>query len=221
MELFATKIYEITKPLFGTPEPWAEIYQKLIVSLAQPDHLRAGEVLNKRHGLIDPTLLSAGMGGVSVMTMVLHATVAAAATVAAPVAIGVAAVWTGINLGFRAMKAGRANLLTWLRETLATTKQQASRMLESGMADSRTEIVLRYRNDLRIRTEEVTKQLNAAQAAAKQDAAAREKSIARFTANERIVDESITALEATITRLTTEEPGAAGRHAGPEGVAAS
>jgi GTP-binding protein EngB required for normal cell division len=205
--LFVDRVHDIAEPLFDSPEPWADIYQQLVDSLAKPEKL-GPEVLSKRRGLFDPTLVSMGMGGGSSLTHLALGTAGIAAVsgpfAAAVIAAGV--VWMGLNLGFRVLRTGRQNLLNWLRETLLTTRMTAGRTLEVAMVTAKSEIVLRYRSDLRARTEDVTKQLNAAQAAAKQDAATREKTLQRYTNNERIVNERIAQLESAIARLTIATP---------------
>jgi GTP-binding protein EngB required for normal cell division len=207
LTLFVDKAHDIAEPLFESPEPWADIYRQLVDSLVKPERL-GPEVLSKRQGLFDPTLVSMGMGGGSSLTHLALGTAGVAAVsgpfAAAVIAAGV--VWMGVNLGFRVLRTGRANLLNWLRETLATSRMTAARMMEVAGVTARSEIVLRYRTDLRERTEQVTKQLNAAQTAAKQDIAAREKTLARYANNERIVIERIAELESAINRLTSVVP---------------
>ena len=110
-------------------------------------------------------------------------------------ALGLGTVWVGVNLSFRAIRAGKTNLLTWLRETIATTKAATGRLLESAVAQSRPEIIIRYRDYLRTTIEQLQKTINEVQKAASADAAAREKSTARLTTNLQIVDKRIAAAE--------------------------
>lgn len=190
VELFLTRTQDIVTPLFDSEAVWSEIRELVFASLQQPDHLSAGEVASKRQGLLDPTVLSMGMMGTSMLGALLG--VGAIAGV----------VWIGVNLGFRAMKAGKTNLIAWLRETLGVTKTAAARMLEAAMTTSRTEIVLRYRDHLRTQTEQVQTQLAEAKEAARLDTATREKTMERLQKNLRIVDSRTNEIDTLITRLS-------------------
>ena len=57
--------------------------------------------------------------------------------------------WVAFNVGFRAMRSGKTNLLNWMRETTATSKMFTSKILEAAIANARPAIQLRYREYLK------------------------------------------------------------------------
>lgn len=187
VELFLDRVQQITVPLFDEPDVvWADIRHQVIGTLTRPDKLSAGEVVSKRQDLLDPGVLTMGMIGTSML--------------GALVGVGAVAgvVWVGVNLAYKAMRAGKHNLVAWLRETLGVTRTAATRMLELSLTTSRTEIVLRYREQLRSRIADVQTQLDAAQKASRVDAASRDRTLERLTKNKRIVAARIAELDALI-----------------------
>ena len=197
VEMFLARVDEIVTPLFDSEAVSAEIRDVVLASMSQPEHLSAGEVASKRQGLLDPTVLSMGMMGTSMLGALLG--VGAIAGV----------VWIRVNLGYNAMKAGKHNLIAWLRETLGVTKSAAARMLEAAMTTSRTEIVLRYRDHLRARIDEVQTQLSEAKEAERLDTATRQKTVERLNSNIRVVDTRTTEIDTLIARLSTANAAAA------------
>ena len=115
------------------------------------------------------------------------------------VGIVVGTVWVGVNLSFRAIRAGKTNLLSWLRETLATTKTATNRLLDSAVAQARPEIVIHYRDHLRTGIEQLQTTINEVQEAAAASAAARQKTMQRLTSNLAIVDKRIVAAETILS----------------------
>ncbi|MEE4023956.1 dynamin family protein [Gordonia sp. PKS22-38] len=180
---------EIIAPRFADdPTVWEELSTRIVASM-QGKRIETHQVGSKRHGLLDPTLLTMGVVGGSSLGGLLG--------LSALMGVGlvVGTVWVGVNLSFRAIRAGKTNLLTWLRETIATTKGATGRLLESAVAQSRPEIIIRYRDYLRTNIEQLQKTINEVQKAASADAAAREKSTQRLTTNLQIVDKRIAAAE--------------------------
>lgn len=180
---------EIIAPRFADdPSVWEELSARIVTSM-QDKRIESHQVGNKRHGLLDPTLLTMGVVGGSTLGGLLGLS----ALMGVGVVVGT--VWVGVNLSYRAIRAGKTNLLTWLRETIATTKAATGRLLESAVAQSRPEIIIRYRDYLRTTIEQLQKTINEVQKAASADAAAREKSTARLTTNLQIVEKRIAAAE--------------------------
>ncbi|WAC57050.1 dynamin family protein [Gordonia sp. SL306] len=183
----------IIEPRFpDDPSVWEELSTRIVASM-QDKRIETHQVGSKRHGLLDPTLLTMGVVGSSTLGGLLGLS----ALMGVGVVVGT--VWVGINLSFRAIRTGKANLLTWLRETIATTKAATGRLLDSAVAQSRPEIIIRYREYLRVNIDELQKTIGEVQKAASADAAAREKSIQRLTSNLGIVDKRITAAEQLLT----------------------
>jgi hypothetical protein len=196
VQKFLNELHAIIDPLFDSPVVWEEIEKQVLASL-HTDTLQTGEVASKRQGLIDPTVLTMGMMGTSMLGALLG--VGAIAGV----------VWIGVNLGYKAMRAGKQNLLNWLRETLATARASTARMLETVISTARPEIVIRYRDHLRTSMEEVQKQMTEAKEAARLDAATREQALKKLTGNQSIVNAKIGEIDTLIAELTATAPVAA------------
>lgn len=194
-QLFLDRLYAIVGPLFPTGENWQEIYQ-LLLGAMQFGELKTGEVAKKTKGLIDPTMLSMGSIGTSALGMVLG------------IGLWGAPVWIAVNMGYRAMRNGKQNLLNWMRETMGTVKTQVVRMLEASISIARPEIVIRYRDHLRTQMEEIQRQLTEAREAAQQDEATKDRNLKRLSTNQRVVTAKLAALENQITALTTVPVGA-------------
>lgn len=182
-QVFLERIEVIVAELFGQNSPqWSEI-RELVWAAMQTGTVSSAEVGSKRQGLLDPSVLTMGMIGTSMLGAVIG--VGAVAGV----------VWVAVNLGYKAMRTGKTNLLNWLRETLAATRTGTSRMLESALSVGRPEIVLRHRDDLKSRIEDLQSQLKEAQETARLDAATREKTLERLKKNRKIVLNRIEAIE--------------------------
>lgn len=182
-QVFLERLEAIVAELFGSNSPqWSEI-RELVWAGMQTGTISAGEVGSKRQGLLDPSVLTMGMIGTSMLGAVIG--VGAVAGV----------VWVAVNLGYKAMRTGKTNLLNWLRETLAATRTSSSRMLESALSVGRPEIVLRHRDDLKARIDDLQSQLKEAQEAARLDTATREKTLERLAKNRKIVQNRIDAIE--------------------------
>ena len=190
VQVFLDQLRGIVMPLFDSETVWQSIEADVIASM-QSDPLTTGQVGSKKQGLLDPSVLTMGMIGTSMLGALIG--VGAIAGV----------VWVGVNLGYKAMRAGKTNLLTWLRETVATAKVSTSRMLEGAMALSRPEIVIRYREHLRTSIDEVQRQMTDAKEAARLDGATRDATLKRLNNNLRVVTARSSEVENLITRLST------------------
>ncbi|MDG3009236.1 hypothetical protein G4X40_03645 [Rhodococcus sp. D2-41] len=189
-QLFLDRLYAMVEPLFPTSDNWQEIYQLMLGAMAFGE-LKTGEVAKKTKGLIDPTMLSMGSIGTSALGMVLG------------IGLWGAPVWIAVNMGYRAMRNGKQNLLNWMRETMGTVKTQVVRMLEASISIARPEIVIRYREHLRTQMEEIQRQLVEAREAAQQDEATKDRNLKRLSTNQRVVTAKLAALENQIATLTT------------------
>ncbi|MCK8675154.1 dynamin family protein [Rhodococcus sp. HM1] len=189
-EGFLTDLERITTELFDSTEEWERIREIAVASM-RTDPLVTNEVTSKRQGLLDPSVLSMGMIGTTMLGAVIG--VGAVAGV----------VWVAVNLGFRAMRAGKTNLLTWLRETIATARTATTRMLDATLATTRPEIVLGRRRNLQERITVLQKQIEEAKRSAQADAAAREANVTRLEKNLRITRGKITPIEAVLGAPST------------------
>lgn len=181
-EGFLADLERITTELFDDEERWEQIREIALASM-QTDPMVTSEVASKRQGLLDPSVLTMGMIGTTMLGAVIG--VGAIAGVA----------WVAINLGFRAMRAGKSNLLTWLRETITTVRTATTRMLDGTLATTRPEIVLSRRRQLQERMTDLQRQIEEAKRTAQADSAAREATIARLEKNLRITRAKITPIE--------------------------
>ncbi|WP_172686865.1 dynamin family protein [Prescottella equi] len=188
VQAFLDGVRAIVMQLFDSEVVWAEIEQQVIASL--DPRLTTGEVASKRQGLLDPSILTMGMIGTSMLGALIG--VGAVAGV----------VWVGVNLGWKAMRSGKSNLLSWLRETLATARLTTARMLEATLSMSRPEIVIRYRDHVKTTMEQVQAQIADAKEAARLDAATREATVTRLSKNQRVITTKCQEIENVIAQLT-------------------
>ncbi|WP_414731616.1 dynamin family protein [Williamsia sp.] len=186
---------EVVMPRFGSEVIWNEICEQIVSSLSDR-RIEAHQVGSKRQGLLDPSMLTMGVMGSSMIGGIIGVS-----TVLGVGAV-VGGVWVAVNLGFRAMRSGKTNLLTWLRETIATTKTATTRLLEQAMANARPEIVLRYREHLRASIETLQERITSTKDAEAADAATRTKNLERLAKNLEIVNKRIADAEALLTELS-------------------
>lgn len=118
-----------------------------------------------------------------------------------PIGLVAGGVWLSVNLGYRAMRNGRAHLITWLRETLGLTSKSTLRVIDRTVATARPEIVIAYRRHLRTRTEEISEQINAGTEAAKEDKATRDKRVRGLTRRQTEIVSLIEQLDSAIAGL--------------------
>jgi hypothetical protein len=195
-QVFLDDLEQIVAGLFDDGEEWERI-REITVAALQTEPLTVGEVASKRQGLLDPSVLTMGMIGTTMLGAVIGAGAIA----------GVA--WVAVNLGFKAMRAGKTNLLTWLRETIATARTATTRMLEAAMATTRPEIVLRRRRCLQDRITELQSRIEEAKRSAQVDAATRTANIERLEKNLRITRGRITPIETALADATAAAGAAA------------
>ncbi|WP_170945228.1 dynamin family protein [Rhodococcoides fascians] len=215
MEVFLSQLRTtIVEPRFDSEVVWDGIYTKVAETFAGRG-IETHTVAGKRQGLLDPSMLTMGVMGSSM----LGGIVGVSTVIGVGAVVGIA--WVGVNLGFRAMRAGKTNLLTWMRETTTATKTSAARMFEGALALARPEIVIRYREHLKSSTALLQKQIKDAEDSARSDSATREKKLARLENNLKVVSGNIARAEALIAELTDPAvpPGGTGaRSAQPAGV---
>lgn len=195
MSGFLERLYTtIVAPRFDSDVVWEQICTRIVDSLGA-QNIEGPQVGSKRHGLFDPTLLTMGVMGSST----LGGLVGLSAFLGVGAVVGT--LWVGVNLGFRAMRTGKTNLLTWLRETIALTKTVTARLLEMAMAQARPEIVVRYREYMRTSIEELQRQIAVAKEAGSTDAARREKELKRLTNNRDVIDKRLAETERMLDEL--------------------
>ena len=117
--------------------------------------------------------------------------------------IAAGAGWIAFNVGFRAMRSGKQNLINWIQQTVATTRMFTSRLLEAGIANARPAIVIRYREYIRKAIEQTQQQINTAKNAANMEAKHKEANLQRLDKNMEIISKNIARAEMMIEDLKT------------------
>lgn len=159
----------------------AEIMGTTVASLT-PAEVSGHEVEKKTKDIIDPSVLMMGMIGSGALAAII------------PVAPLAGAVWVGVNLGYRAMRNGKQHLITWLRETTASVRTATTRMLDTLITTARTDVMLRYRADLRMKIKELHGRIDQAREAARESEGERQERSARLTRNVQIIEATIAEL---------------------------
>ena len=159
----------------------AEIMGTTVASLT-PAEVSGHEVEKKTKDIIDPSVLMMGMIGSGALAAII------------PVAPLAGAVWVGVNLGYRAMRNGKQHLITWLRETIASVRTATTRMLDTLITTARTDVMLRYRADLRMKIKELHGRIDQAREAARESEGERQERSARLTRNVQIIEATIAEL---------------------------
>ena len=169
---------------------WEHVAAKAYASL-EPPQVKSNSVQKKTKDLIDPSILTMGVVGSGLLL---------SATVVGGIVAG--AVWVGVNLGYKAMRNGRQNLLNWLNETLNTTRVTTNRMIEVVVSSARPEIVTRYRAHVRARVDELQEQISRVKAQADADRAQQQKTLERLNKNKAIIDATVAELAGHEQALT-------------------
>ena len=176
------EISELASALFpDRQELIAEIMGTTVASLT-PAEVSGHEVEKKTKDIIDPSVLMMGMIGSGALAAII------------PVAPLAGAVWVGVNLGYRAMRNGKQHLITWLRETTASVRTATTRMLDTLITTARTDVMLRYRADLRMKIKELHGRIDQAREAARESEGERQERSARLTRNVQIIEARIAEL---------------------------
>lgn len=186
---------KIVTPRFGDPLIWNDIEEDIAKAVANQE-FHTGEVKSKGEGVFDPMMLMMGFSGGTMIGTVLGTAISFTG-----LGLVAGAGWIAFNVSFRAMRAGKNNLMNWIRETTAATKVFTNRRLETITANARPAIVIRYREYLRTTTETVQRQIREAEAAAKRDKQQREKNLARLKKNRRVIAKNIARAEDLIKTL--------------------
>ena len=176
------EISELASALFpDRQELIAEIMGTTVASLT-PAEVSGHEVEKKTKDIIDPSVLMMGMIGSGALAAII------------PVAPLAGAVWVGVNLGYRAMRNGKQHLITWLRETTTSVRTATTRMLDTLITTARTDVMLRYRADLRMKIKELHGRIDQAREAARESEGERQERSARLTRNVQLIEATIAEL---------------------------
>lgn len=187
--------HKIVRPRFKSEMDWEAIRNEVSAAFVGKQ-LQTHDVQEKRQGLLDPMMLMMGISGGSALGGLIGSVVTFAG-LGAIVGVG----WVAFNVGFRAMRSGKTNLLNWLKETTGTAKVLTAKVLEAAIANARPAIQLRYRENLKEAMEATQKQIQEAEKVARADKATRDKRKATLQKNLQIVQKNIGTAEAMIKEL--------------------
>lgn len=191
--------------LFGDRRTWMAIVDAAVLGLAGPPKLDR-EVGRKTDNIIDPSVLSLGvLGGTGLATLGSSALAAIGLSMVALPAVAVGGGWIAVNLAYRAMRTGKSQLQTWIRESCGTARVATGREIDTFINLARTEMVVRYRARLREEQDAIQERLKEAQAAAREDESTRREKSARLRKNARIVASHIDYLDDVIAGLPAEQ----------------
>lgn len=186
-----SEISTIATELFpDKPEVIAEILSSAVASLTAPQ-VEGREVERKTKDIIDPSVLMMGVIGAGALASII------------PIAPVAGAVWVGVNLGYRAMRNGKQHLLGWLRETTASARLATTRMLDMVITTARTELMLRYRADLREKMKQLQARIDQVRQVAVESEGQRKERVARFQRNLQIVQATAEELDQHLVEVAS------------------
>ena len=172
------------------------------------DTVVRGEDPRKRtHGVVDPTLLSLiVMGSTIVGRQVLpHLGIAAGtslAFLAGPLTLAVGGAWAAVNLGFRAIRQSRQNMMMWVNTTAMAVNKDLMRAVQERQERIRPVIVNEYKQQLSQAIAEVQKLVSAAQNAAKASQEERDRVVAEIAAEHGALQDIAATLDTELARLS-------------------
>lgn len=129
----------------------SSVWERIRDELTDPSadrSIHAAPVPARRDGLLDPSLLTMGAIGSSVIGGALGLSAITG------VGAALAGVWVAVNLGYRATRSGKQGMLGWLRELLVTTRSATVRILDLVVGVVRAEVAVSYRKMLATQIEE-------------------------------------------------------------------
>ncbi|MBG6122139.1 dynamin family protein [Corynebacterium aquatimens] len=170
------------------PDTVHAVTQAAVLSIA-PEDVTGRDVEKKTKDIFDPSMVSVGVIGSTMLAVII------------PFAPLAGAMWVGVHMGFRALRNGKTHLIQWLREITQTTRSTTVRMLDTMITAARTEMVLRYRAQLRQRTKTVQEHITQARNAARESESERKQKVTRLQKNHAIVSATIEELSQHAARL--------------------
>lgn len=187
----------IVKPLFDSPEVWNTI-EKEIAESVTIDALQTGEVRKKSEDLMDPMMLMMGFSGGSAISGILVGLGATAFTgIGAVAGVG----WIAFNVGFRAMKRGKTNLVTWIKESTNTAKIFTNRTIDGILNRARPVIVIQYQTSLKEKVQKTEEEIRNAKAANQRSQMNLKNRLETLKSNVELLDKQINSVEGLITQI--------------------
>lgn len=185
------RLVELVSAMFGTAADTPEL------STASDELRRVAprprEAPRRPTGLMDPQLAATAFLGAGVAAKIPVAAAAAIGFVN-PVALAVGGAWLGVNIAFRAVKAGRLRLQTWLQETTGMLQSDLLAAADASLRHAKPELVVAYRAHLTAALAELDAVLREGVRAAGRDKADRDRRV-------EALDRHLAALAAQQTLL--------------------
>ena len=195
---FSAQLHDsIVNRLFDSPEVWDTIEKEIADSVAV-DALQTGEIRKKSEDLMDPMMLMMGFSGGSAISGILVGLGATAFTGLGAVA-GVG--WIAFNVGFRAMKRGKTNLTTWIKESTNTAKVFTNRAIDGILNRARPVIVIQYQTLLKEKIQKTEEEIRNAKAANQRSQMNMKNRLETLKSNVDLLDKQIKNVEGLITQI--------------------
>lgn len=201
LALMSQRLAERCTQLFGSPTVWDQIAVHAVATM-RTEWVFRRDVGKKTTNIIDPSVLTLGVIGGSSLGAGASAMLATIGIAGGGWVIGlpVGGGWIAINLAHRALRNGKQNLITWLRESASSARVATNREIDNLLNVSRTEMIVRYRAWVRAELDRAGELKAEAQRAVQADKATRAKDVERHAKNARIVEAVIAGLEAELGR---------------------
>jgi hypothetical protein len=178
--------------------------------LTTPEVRRDDAPRSRRAGLLDPQMLSMGLIGSRLLggsvVAGLGAVGVAAGTVALPLTLAVGGAWVAVNLGFRAVRMGRANLLQWLNNTISAVNKDAAREIQEKIDTIRPVIFDEYRQQLTNSMAQLKQVIAAADTAAKASGTEQAEALKKLDTQRNAVAQIMAAIDALLARFAPRAP---------------
>ena len=185
----------------------ADLSAEIEVSVDKLGSLRIPDENTRRPGVLDPQILTIGVMGSN--TLGLGAVkalgglgLAAGATVVWPVCLALGGAWIAVNLGYRAVKMGRQNLLQWLNTTVAAVRKDVVSDLQERTNVIRPVILDGYRQYLAQSIAQVRELIAKANTAAKASRDERADAIREIDGKRKDLSTAMAAVDAQLSFFT-------------------
>ena len=152
-------------------------------------------------GVFDPQLMYLGVVGTRFLGGGLIVALGIAGAAAFPLTLAIGGAWLGVNLGFRAMKTGRQNLLQWLGATMNAVSKDVARDIQEKSDAIRPIIVNDYRQHLTESMAQLQKVIAAAETAAKASHADQVEALKQLETRQKAVNQLIDAIETQLMKF--------------------
>ncbi|HXY65934.1 MAG TPA: hypothetical protein VEI45_16645, partial [Mycobacterium sp.] len=118
-----------------------------------------------------------------------------------PLTLAIGGAWLGVNLGFRALKMGRQNLLQWLGATMNAVSKDVTRDILEKSDAIRPVIVNEHRQQLTESMSQLQQVIAAAETAGKASRADRVDALKQLEARQKAISQMIAEIDTQLTRF--------------------